>query len=145
MARYPQNKNVLVLEYHKIDWSLVCLLWIRKHDTLSTLLNDIHCVKSVQIRRFFWSVFSPNTGKYKPEKTTYFDTFHAVIRRENSFVPKKSLWRQQWQKSGHSCHKNWVVVYYFIKYTQSRLGAFREVTLDNGSFYDLVRGFLRTF
>ena len=46
----------------------------------------IHCVKSIQIRSFFWSVFSrirtdtpdlsvfsPNVGKYGP------DTFHAVI------------------------------------------------------------------
>ena len=24
------------------------------------------------------SVFSPNTGKYGPEKTPYLDTFHAV-------------------------------------------------------------------
>ena len=24
------------------------------------------------------SVFSPNTGKYKTEKTPYLDTFHAV-------------------------------------------------------------------
>ena len=24
------------------------------------------------------SVFSPNTGKYGPEKTMYLDTFHAV-------------------------------------------------------------------
>ena len=40
-----------------------------------------HCVKSVQIRRYFWSVFSafsPNTGKYGPEITPYLDTFHAV-------------------------------------------------------------------
>ena len=49
------------------------------------------CVKSVQIRSFFWSVFSriwtdtpylsvfsPNTGKYGPEKTPYLDTFHVV-------------------------------------------------------------------
>ena len=28
---------------------------------------------------FFWSVFSPNTGKYGPEKTPYLDTFHAVM------------------------------------------------------------------
>ena len=35
-------------------------------------------MKSVQIRRFFWSVFSPNAGKYEPEKTPYFDTFNAV-------------------------------------------------------------------
>ena len=32
-----------------------------------------------QIRSFFWSVFSPNTGKYGPEKTSYLDTFHAGI------------------------------------------------------------------
>ena len=30
-----------------------------------------HCMKSVQILSFFWSVFSPSTGKY-------LDTFHAV-------------------------------------------------------------------
>ena len=37
-----------------------------------------HCVKSVQIRSFFWSVFIPNAGKYGPEKTPYLDTFHVV-------------------------------------------------------------------
>ena len=59
-----------------------------------------HCVKSVQIRRFFCSVFSrirteygeilrilslrylsvfsPNAGKYGPEKTPYLNNFHAV-------------------------------------------------------------------
>ena len=50
-----------------------------------------HCVKSVQIGRFFWSVFSrirteygeilhisPNAGKYGPEKTPYLDIFHTV-------------------------------------------------------------------
>ena len=43
-----------------------------------------HCVKSVQIRSFSWvlvrifPVFRLNTGKYGPEKTPYFDTFHAV-------------------------------------------------------------------
>ena len=37
-----------------------------------------HCVKIVQIRSFFWSVFNPNAGKYRPEKTPYLDTFHAV-------------------------------------------------------------------
>ena len=35
-------------------------------------------MKSVQIRSFFWSVFSSNAGKYGPEKTPYLDTFHAV-------------------------------------------------------------------
>ena len=59
-------------------------------------LCTIHCMKSVQIRSFFRSVFSrirteygeirylsvlfsPNAGKYGPEKTPYLDTFHAVI------------------------------------------------------------------
>ena len=35
-------------------------------------------MKSVQIRSFFWSVFSPNVGKYGPEKAPYLDTFHAI-------------------------------------------------------------------
>ena len=52
----------------------------------------LHCVKSVQIRSYFWSVFScfrteygdllrksPNTGKYGPEITPYLDTCHAVL------------------------------------------------------------------
>ena len=52
-----------------------------------------HCVKSVQIRIYFWSafsciwteygeidlsVFSPNTGNYGPEITPYLDTFPTV-------------------------------------------------------------------
>ena len=39
------------------------------------------CVKSVQIQSFLWSVFSIfclSMGKYGPEKTLYWDTFHAV-------------------------------------------------------------------
>ena len=51
-------------------------------------LTDYY-VKSVQIRSFFWfvfsrirtrylPVFSRNTGKYGPEKTPYLNTFHTV-------------------------------------------------------------------
>ena len=49
--------------------------------------NKSHCVKSVQIRSFFWSshsdwmylsVFNPNAAKDGPEKTPYLDTFHTV-------------------------------------------------------------------
>ena len=55
---------------------------------------DWHCVKSVQIRSFLWSVFfririeygdteylsvfNPNAGNYGPEKTPYLDTLHTV-------------------------------------------------------------------
>ena len=60
-------------------------------DTRMTLTADVQlsslstlstCVKRVQIRSFFWSVFSrmrtENVGKYGPEITPYLDTFHAV-------------------------------------------------------------------
>ena len=30
-------------------------------------------------RSFFWSVFSPNAGKYGQDKTPYLDTFHVVM------------------------------------------------------------------
>ena len=45
--------------------------------------DDILCVKSVQIRSFFWSVFSrfwnaEKCGKIQKKKTPYLDTFHAV-------------------------------------------------------------------
>ena len=71
--------------------------------------NYLHCVKSVQMRAYFWSlfscipteylsVFSPNTGKYGPEITPHLDTFRAVLlkpykwknRKRNSFVSKLS-------------------------------------------------------
>ena len=30
------------------------------------------------VKRMYLSVFSPNVGKYGPEKTQYLDTFHTV-------------------------------------------------------------------
>ena len=38
----------------------------------------IHCVNSVQIWSYFWSVFSLNTEKKGPELTPYLGTFHTV-------------------------------------------------------------------
>ena len=73
---------------------------------------NIHCVKSVRIRSFFWSVlfphldwirkdtsylsvFSPNAGKYGPEKTPYLDTFHAVILQKIANLMVRHLtWRR---------------------------------------------------
>ena len=54
-----------------------------------------HCVKSVQIRSFF----SPNAGKYGPEKIPYLDTFHAVksLARNEKFISTEAsdlvFWR----------------------------------------------------
>ena len=54
-----------------------------------------HCVKSVQMRSFLWSVFSHtraeygdlrSTGKYGPEKTPYSDTFRTVETGNFSFL-----------------------------------------------------------
>ena len=67
-----------------------------------------HCIKSVQIRSFFWSVFSrirteygeilyissvfsPNAGKYEPEKTPYLDTFHAVYQSGAHFLVEEFI------------------------------------------------------
>ena len=43
-------------------------------------MNDnIHYVESVQVRSYFWSVFSCMRTEYGPEITPYLDTFYAVI------------------------------------------------------------------
>ena len=46
------------------------------------IYRTIHCMKSVQIWSYFWSIFSCIQSKYRkigPEITLYLDTFHAVI------------------------------------------------------------------
>ena len=75
-----------------------------KADYLTSPIIDnsiIYYLKSVQIRSYFWSVFSriqteygvifsQNAGKYGPEITPYLDTFHAVL---NILLKSKlSLW-----------------------------------------------------
>ena len=47
---------------------------IRKYQIASN-----HCVKSVEIRSYFWSVLSCiQSGIYEPEITPYLDPFHSV-------------------------------------------------------------------
>ena len=46
-------------------------LWHKKNN----FLVKTYCVKSVQIRSFFWPVFSKNAGKYGPEKNSVFGHF----------------------------------------------------------------------
>ena len=42
----------------------------------------------------YFPVFSPNTGKYGPEKTTYLDTFYAVNSKILIHAPKlKPHWK----------------------------------------------------
>ena len=40
--------------------------------------SGAHCMKSVQIRSFFWSSFCCIRTEYGREKTPYLDTFHVV-------------------------------------------------------------------
>ena len=40
----------------------------------------VNCVKNVQIRSFFWSVFSRIRTEYRPDKTPYLDNFYAVVK-----------------------------------------------------------------
>ena len=64
--------------------------------SVNAILRPLHCVKSVQIRSFFWSVFSSiqteygdirsispysvrNAGKCGTEKIPYLDIFHTVL------------------------------------------------------------------
>ena len=62
-----------------------------KKTQITLILFLTHFVKIIQIRSFFWSVFShsrteygeisvfsPNAGKYGPEEIPYLDTFHEV-------------------------------------------------------------------
>ena len=67
----------------------------------------LYCVKSVQIRRFFWSVFhsdwiqrdtylsvfSPNTVEYGPEETLYLDNFHVVLYIREPVQLYKKVWK----------------------------------------------------
>ena len=46
------------------------------------MLFQLHCGNVSKYGVFsgpYFPVFSPNTGKYGPEKTPYLDTFHAVL------------------------------------------------------------------
>ena len=51
--------------------------------SIETNFVSFHCVKSVQIRSNFWSVFSPNAGKYGPEITPYLYTFQAQFGKHS--------------------------------------------------------------
>ena len=86
--------------YH---WSLE-LKWCRAANILKTASFDDymrHYVKSVQTRGFYEpyflvfglnaGIFSPNTGKYGPEKAPYLDTFHAARVWTTNFLHSEML------------------------------------------------------
>ena len=68
------------------------------------------------------SVFSPNTGKYGPEKTPYLDTFHAVSVKKitgkqfrlTSFRKIVKLKHQLHENSHALIFKNWSIFYIYL-------------------------------
>ena len=82
--------NIFIIMKRLYAKALLC----RHYYYATTLIVKYHCVKSVQIRSSFWSVFShirteygqvslhilSECGKIRTGKTRYLDTFQAVVR-----------------------------------------------------------------
>ena len=69
-----------------------------EHDSDSFVKSSGSCVKSVQIRRFYWSVFycvrteyGDLRTEYRPEKTPYLGTFPAMSETQNLLKPLSIL------------------------------------------------------
>ena len=78
------NKQPINVYYYKLS------TYISQHPL--TLIRRLYCVKSFQIRSFFWSVFSrirteyrenlliqSECGKIRTKKTPYLDSFYALL------------------------------------------------------------------
>ena len=80
IIKCDQIRIKLQIQSHLLKKSLMekfiflCSVW---HIRLKPVTTNIHCVKFSRNTSYL-SVFSPNVGKYRPEKTPYLDTFHAV-------------------------------------------------------------------
>ena len=105
-----------------------------KKSLLDTSLNKnqrLHCVKSVQIWSYFWSVFScirteyrvqyhsvfsPNTGKYGPEITPFWTLFMKIsyLKFRNfifNLIFMKVSEKKPWEKKSSSLH--WIHTVFF--------------------------------
>ena len=77
--------------HRKKSWTQILFTPMWSHQGLHNIFEEWHCIKSVPMRTFFWSVFfrirteygeirvfSPSAVKYEPEKNPCLDTFHIV-------------------------------------------------------------------
>ena len=61
------------------DWIYPDLQTLReKCPNTEFFWSVVSCIQTEYGKTEYLSVFSPNTGKYRTEKTPYLDTFHAV-------------------------------------------------------------------
>ena len=85
------NRKLLVFREYKIE--KITRNELTAQEQIWNILQGVHYVKNVQIRSFFWSVFScirtEYAGKYGPEKTPYLDTFQAVAMKKMMVVTAK--------------------------------------------------------
>ena len=78
---YLVGKVSLIFRANMASYKKGPLLVVIRYDSIFVFLVMMkHCVKSVQIRSFFWSVFSRIRPEFGPVKTTYLDTFHTVLK-----------------------------------------------------------------
>ena len=80
-------RDLTTLTDEVISVSNLDFLNYRKNDSVD-MCRNLHCVKCVQIRSFFWSVFSSVNLRIQSEyrkiltrKSPYLDIFHAVLSR----------------------------------------------------------------
>ena len=79
---------LLILDLGK-DQCLTPGVFSRGIEIWKDISQVVHCVKSVQIRGFFWSIFSYILSEYRKtwtRKSSVFGSFHAVIIKHFSFI-----------------------------------------------------------
>ena len=76
------------------------------------LTGSNHCVKSVQILRKSVQIFSPNAGKYGPEKTLYLDTFHTMNLSHRYGASNANQRLENWWSHFKRSFSAWVIDYF---------------------------------
>ena len=119
------------------------MLWIRilKQSVNGQTKGKWHCLKNVEIRSFFFSVFSciqteyedlrsvvsPNTGKYGPQKNSYLDIFSRSVSF-NSLMHNVQKWSDTLQKS-YSIWQKQTVLFNFLMPRQFYKFQFRNISV----------------
>ena len=106
------------------------------------IIQSIHCVKSVQIRSFFWSVFSriqPECGKIRTRKNSIFGHFShsdsiAVNYLTSIFTfPTVDIYQEIGNNENFSKSKNLILSSKFIKFTFSKARFQDDLTRFRGT------------